>query len=185
MAERVWYLEDDVTVGLVELSMERFIHLERKKIFYLPYSHTRNLKEGEIKKKEIKTMAEAVLLFTEKAREDSLPGPRHPGRTQSSPDEVSLNFYPTGGSSNLRILNLHFPKLHKKLLLNNLDIKPVGVLLCHAPTSRFFFSCATSLMPFSTCLAWSSCEQSFLLLSLIFLAKWSRGLEPWHVNTQI
>lgn len=51
MAERVWYLEDDVAVGLVELSMERFIHLERKKIFYLPYGHTRNLKEGEIKKK--------------------------------------------------------------------------------------------------------------------------------------
>lgn len=51
MVERVCYLEDDVTVGLVELSMERFIHLERKKIFYLPYGHTRNLKEGEIKER--------------------------------------------------------------------------------------------------------------------------------------
>lgn len=52
MAERVWYLEDDVTVSLVEFPMERFIHLERKKIFHLPYGHTRNLKEGEIKKKK-------------------------------------------------------------------------------------------------------------------------------------
>lgn len=51
MAERACYLEDDVTVSLVELSMERIIHLERKKIFYLPYGHTRNLKEGEIKKR--------------------------------------------------------------------------------------------------------------------------------------
>lgn len=51
MAERVWYLEDDVTVSLVEFPMERFIHLERKKIFHLPYGHTRNLKEGEIKKR--------------------------------------------------------------------------------------------------------------------------------------
>lgn len=77
MAERVWYLEDDVTVSLVELSMECFIHLEWKKIFHLPYGHTRNLKEGEIKK-EIKTMTEAGLVFTEKAWKDSLPGPRHP-----------------------------------------------------------------------------------------------------------
>lgn len=52
-------------------------------------------------------------------------------------------------------------------------------------TSKFFFSCATSLMPFSTCLAWSSWEQSFLLLSLIFLARWSRGLAPEQVEKQM
>lgn len=52
-------------------------------------------------------------------------------------------------------------------------------------TSMFFFSCATSLMPFSTCLAWSSWEQSFLLLSRIFLAKWSLGLAPGNVDTEI
>lgn len=42
------YLEDDVAVGLVELSMERFIHLEWNKILYLPNGHTRNLKRGAV-----------------------------------------------------------------------------------------------------------------------------------------
>lgn len=67
MAERVCYLEDDVTVSLIELSMEGFIHLEWKKIFYLPYGHPRNLTEGEIKK-EIKTLIDTRFVFTERAR---------------------------------------------------------------------------------------------------------------------
>lgn len=45
----VCYLEDDVAVSLIELSMERFIHLEWNKILYLPNGHTRNLKEGGMK----------------------------------------------------------------------------------------------------------------------------------------
>ncbi len=42
-ADLMCYLEYDVAIGLIELSMESFIHLERNKVLYLPHCYTWNL----------------------------------------------------------------------------------------------------------------------------------------------
>lgn len=48
MADLLCYLEDDVAIGLVELAMEGFVHLEWNEVLYLPHCYTRNLQDGEI-----------------------------------------------------------------------------------------------------------------------------------------